>query len=272
MRTPFLTGLMWKGTLVTPFFGVIEGTLLGSYPDPLSSSSLKGAETCGSYGTKFDCEFETHEEIIQQADAFRKKRKLEATPVIGSSTLSAENDEVFDTFVAHKDTMTCSANEHASEFDVQVRGVCLGGWMVLEPWITPSLFYQFLGKNRTEVALDTYTFCEVLGPVEGNKQLRRHWDAWLTEDIVRELALSDHVDTFRLPVGDWSFAPYGPFVGCTDGSTEYIDQLLGWADEYGIKVLFDIHAMKGSQNGFDNSGQARRIEWTSSFNSMPQGK
>jgi len=111
--------------------------------------------------------------------------------------------------------------------------------------ITPSLFYQFLGKNKTEVALDTYTFCEVLGPVEGNKQLRRHWDAWLTEDIVRELALSDHVDTFRLPVGDWSFAPYGPYVGCTDGSVEYIDQLLDWADEYGIKVLFDIHAMKG---------------------------
>jgi glucan 1,3-beta-glucosidase len=26
-------------------------------------------------------------------------------------------------------------------------GVNLGGWMVLEPWITPSLFYQFLGKN-----------------------------------------------------------------------------------------------------------------------------
>jgi len=134
MRTPFLTGLMWKGILIASFFAVVEGTLLGSYPDPLSSSSLKGVESCGSYGKKFDCEFETHEEIIQQAEAFRKKRKLEATPDIGSLTPSAENDEVFDTFVAHKDTMTCSANEHASQFDVQVRGVCLGGWMVLEPW------------------------------------------------------------------------------------------------------------------------------------------
>ncbi len=28
-------------------------------------------------------------------------------------------------------------------------GVNLGGWMVLEPWITPSLFYQFLGKKYT---------------------------------------------------------------------------------------------------------------------------
>jgi len=25
-------------------------------------------------------------------------------------------------------------------------GTNAGGWMVLEPWITPSLFYRFLGK------------------------------------------------------------------------------------------------------------------------------
>jgi hypothetical protein len=26
-------------------------------------------------------------------------------------------------------------------------GTNIGGWMVLEPWITPSLFYRFLGKT-----------------------------------------------------------------------------------------------------------------------------
>ena len=29
-------------------------------------------------------------------------------------------------------------------------GTNLGGWMVLEPWITPSLFYRFLGKTKSE--------------------------------------------------------------------------------------------------------------------------
>ena len=48
-------------------------------------------------------------------------------------------------------------------------GTNAGGWMVLEPWITPSLFYQFLGKGNGTSAADTYTFCETLGPVEGNK-------------------------------------------------------------------------------------------------------
>ena len=29
-----------------------------------------------------------------------------------------------------------------------MRGTALGGWLVLEPWITPSLFYQFLGASE----------------------------------------------------------------------------------------------------------------------------
>jgi len=50
-----------------------------------------------------------------------------------------------------------------------VTGVNLGGWMVLEPWITPSLFYQFLGKTKDEgVGMDSWTFCESLGPDLGN--------------------------------------------------------------------------------------------------------
>ena len=40
-------------------------------------------------------------------------------------------------------------------------GVNIGGWMVLEPWITPSLFYRWLGKTKSEgVAIDSWTFCE----------------------------------------------------------------------------------------------------------------
>jgi hypothetical protein len=77
-------------------------------------------------------------------------------------------------FIAMNDTMTCVGETHATPFNTQVRGVNLGGWMVLEPWITPSLFYQFLGKGEGEIAMDSYTFCEVLGAKEANQQLRRH--------------------------------------------------------------------------------------------------
>jgi len=60
-------------------------------------------------------------------------------------------------------------------------GTNLGGWMVLEPWITPSLFYRFLGHHHSEgIGIDTWSFCEALGPETGNRVLRAHWDAWIT--------------------------------------------------------------------------------------------
>ena len=29
-------------------------------------------------------------------------------------------------------------------------GTNIGGWQVIEPWITPTLFYRFLGKTHSE--------------------------------------------------------------------------------------------------------------------------
>ena len=123
------------------------------------------------------------------------------------------NDEgiKFEHFTAYSSSQTCIGDVHALPFNNQVRGVNLGGWMVLEPWITPSLFYQFLGKDENHVAMDHYSFCKVLGATEGNKQLRRHWDSWVTQDIIKELADSGAVNSLRVPVGDFMFEPYGPY-------------------------------------------------------------
>ena len=55
-------------------------------------------------------------------------------------------------------------------------------------------------------------------------------------------------------------------VGCFDGSLEYVDQLLDWAHAYGLNILFDIHTLKDSQNGFDNSGQTMGFRWTTALN------
>jgi glucan 1,3-beta-glucosidase len=190
---------------------------------------------------------------------------------ISAASAVVHDSEVFQHFVAHNRTMTCSSDEHARPFNNQIRGVCLGGWMVLEPWITPSLFYQFLGGNETTTAFDMLSFCKVLGPKEGNKQLRRHWETWVTEDIIKELVSSGAVNSLRLPVGDFMYQPYGAFIGCTDGAKEYVDTLLDWCYTYGLTVLFDVHTMKESQNGFDNSGQAMGFQWTSSLNSEFSG-
>jgi glucan 1,3-beta-glucosidase len=50
-----------------------------------------------------------------------------------------------------------------------------------------------------------------------------------------------------------------------------VDDLLDWAHANGLTVLIDIHGLKGSQNGFDNSGQSQGFEWTSFLNTVPAG-
>ena len=54
----------------------------------------------------------------------------------------------------------------------KVSGTSLGGWLVLEPWLTPSLFYQFLGadirygpdidKIKEKTGMDQKSFCTAL--------------------------------------------------------------------------------------------------------------
>jgi glucan 1,3-beta-glucosidase len=166
------------------------------------------------------------------------------------------------------------APEHVDTHNkYKLRAVNLGSWMVLEPWITPTLFFQFLGKevlasgggddrtSQDSIGMDMYSFCKALGPVEGNRQLRAHWDSWVSETDIAQLATSG-INTIRVPVGDWMYNPYEPYIGCTDGALDQMERLFYLCRRYNLKVLVDIHAVRGSQNGFDNSGQTMNVEWT----------
>jgi glucan 1,3-beta-glucosidase len=183
----------------------------------------------------------------------------------------------FKGFVPNDENMTCSHDEHTTPFNKQVRGANLGGWLVLEPWLTPSLFYQFLGTQERygdqapeKTAMDSYTFCTALGKEEANRQLRIHWSNWVTEEDIKEMANAG-VNSLRVPVGDWMFTPYEPYIGCTDGSIEEFDRVADLAAKYGIDLLIDIHGHIGSQNGFDNSGRAAAVKWTSIASTQPVG-
>lgn len=48
-----------------------------------------------------------------------------------------------------------------------IRGVNLGGWLVLEKWIRPSVF-----ANLPSTVVDEYTFCQNLGKTEAEKRIR----------------------------------------------------------------------------------------------------
>jgi glucan 1,3-beta-glucosidase len=69
------------------------------------------------------------------------------------------------------------------------------------------------------------------------------------------LTLINHsLNLVRLPIGYWAYdvSAGEPYI---QGQEPYLRKALGWANNYGIKVLIDLHGAPGSQNGFDNSGQ-----------------
>jgi glucan 1,3-beta-glucosidase len=152
--------------------------------------------------------------------------------------------------------MTSSAASGA----VRLRGVNLGGWLVLEKWMTPSLFEGLEATDET-------TWCAELGH-EAAARLHAHWNSFITRDDLAWIA-GIGLNTVRIPVGHWIFGPpypyhakYGaarhPFV---EGGIDVLDRALEWAAEFGLRVVLDLHAAPGCQNGFDNGGIQDVCEW-----------
>ncbi|KAK9360597.1 glycoside hydrolase superfamily [Lipomyces starkeyi] len=143
----------------------------------------------------------------------------------------------------------------------KVRGVNIGGWLVLEPYINLSLFRQFPVDN---IPVDEYHFCQYLGKDECLSQLQAHWASWLSADDFAEMKAAglNHV---RIPIGYWAFQllDSDPYV---QGQIPYLDQALQWARQNGLKVWIDLHGVPGSQNGFDNSGLRDSFAWQTGAN------
>ncbi|KTB23523.1 Glucan 1,3-beta-glucosidase I/II [Nakaseomyces glabratus] len=137
-----------------------------------------------------------------------------------------------------------------------IRGVNIGGWLVLEPYITPSLFEQFRTNpyNDDGIPVDEYHFCQQLGYDAAQQQLINHWSNFYQESDFQDIA-NKGFNLVRIPVGYWAFKTMqgDPYV--TGVQEQYLDNAIEWASKYGLKVWVDLHGAAGSQNGFDNSGQ-----------------
>ncbi|PGH35849.1 glucan 1,3-beta-glucosidase [[Emmonsia] crescens] len=134
-----------------------------------------------------------------------------------------------------------------------IYGVNLGGWLVLEPWITPSVF-----EEAGDGAVDEYTLSKILAG-NAKSRLSKHWNSWITADDFVQIAAAGltHV---RIPIGYWAVAPLKaePYV---QGQLNYLDKAIRWAKASNLKVVIDLHGAPGSQNGFDNSGRRGPINW-----------
>lgn len=151
-----------------------------------------------------------------------------------------------------------NVEKHQLDYCEKVFGVSLGGWLVLEPWIVPSLFERAYEKTG-KMPVDEYTYTKLLGKREAEKSLEEHWSSFYTEEDFQDIV--DHgINMVRIPVGYWAFGLLedDPYV---QGQEYYLDQAIGWADKYNLQVQIDLHGMPGSQNGFDNSGKRTEPTW-----------
>jgi len=135
----------------------------------------------------------------------------------------------------------------------KVYGVNLGGWFVLEPWITPSMF-----PDDQDSVVDEYTLTQYLGS-NAQSTMEKHWDSWITEDDFQQIA-SAGLNHVRVPIGYWAVTleDGDPYV---QGQLYRLDDAVTWARGAGLKMLIDLHGVPGSQNGFDNSGRKGSIDW-----------
>ena len=128
----------------------------------------------------------------------------------------------------------------------QLNGVNLGGWLVLERWMTPTLF-------KDTDASDEQAFMKEDFAVE---RLCRHREKFIRESDIAWLA-ERGVTALRIPVGFWLFGDYPPYQACVD----YLDWAIEMADKYGLSVVIELHRAPGSQDGHDNSLHGGRTLW-----------
>ncbi|CAK7273840.1 hypothetical protein SEPCBS57363_005855 [Sporothrix epigloea] len=137
-----------------------------------------------------------------------------------------------------------------------IRAVNLGGWFSLEPFITPSLF----DYDPSLGIVDEYTLCSYLGPKKAAAVLEKHYATFLTEQDFIDIAAAglSHV---RIPFSYWSVTTYSGDPYVLGVSWHYLLRAIEWARKHGLRVNLDLHAVPGSQNGWNHSGRSGFINW-----------
>ena len=159
---------------------------------------------------------------------------------------------------------TTQANKFVPSLDkvwaygtMPIRGVNLGGWLSIEPFITPSLFNTYKSDQNI---IDEYTLSTLLGPSKAAQVLEKHYSQFITEGDFANIQAAgfDHV---RIPYSYWAVTTYpgDPYVPKI--SWRYLLRGIEYARQYGLRVNLDLHALPGSQNGWNHSGRQGPIGW-----------
>lgn len=182
-----------------------------------------------------------------------------------------------------------ASNTGTGEEKKWIRGVNIGGWQVLERYITPYFFAltkchiegdfrvyqgQIDAPSLDDPLYRSLTLDDLKGPCPPvddlpvdewtltaafkdkelvKKYLDIHYENFVKREDIASLK-KNGVTHVRVPLGHWirgDIANDEPYV---DGGWPYFQRLVEWCREEGLDIWPDLHTAPGSQNGFDNSG------------------
>ncbi|KAF9479381.1 ectomycorrhiza-upregulated exo-beta-1,3-glucanase GH5 [Pholiota conissans] len=140
----------------------------------------------------------------------------------------------------------------------RIYGVNLGGWFVLEPFITPALYQKYPG------AIDEWTLSTLMAADTsaggGISQIEDHYKTFITEQDIAQIAGAG-LNWIRLPIPFWAIDKWNDEPFLEKVSWKYILQALQWCRKYGLRVKLDLHTIPGSQNAFNHSGKDGQIDF-----------
>ncbi|THG06046.1 hypothetical protein TEA_019413 [Camellia sinensis var. sinensis] len=118
-----------------------------------------------------------------------------------------------------------------------------GGWGDSDP----SVFIMTISRRLQ----GEYQLTHGYGPLKASQVMTEHWRTFIVEEDFKFIS-KNGINAVRIPVGWWIASdpkPPHPYIG---GSLKALDHAFLWSRNYGIKVIIDLHAALGSQNGFEH--------------------
>lgn len=139
-----------------------------------------------------------------------------------------------------------------------IRGVNVGGWLNLEPFITPSYFESYSSRDNI---IDEWTLIQKLGgPSQAKQTLEKHYSTFITRQTFVDIRAAgfDHV---RIPFGYWMVDTYDGDQYVPRVAWRYLLRGIEYARQNGLRINLDMHGAPGSQNGWNHSGRQGAIGW-----------
>lgn len=144
-----------------------------------------------------------------------------------------------------------------------LHSVNLGGWFVLEPFISPALYQKY--QKSTPQAIDEWTLSQAMAADTSSSgglqnQLEDHYNTFITEEDFAQIAGAG-LNWVRVPIPFWTIDVWDsePFLARV--SWKYILRMFRWARKYGLRINIDLHTIPGSQNGYNHSGKDGQINF-----------